>query len=65
MYAATEGPNVKWGFGHHCPPLRWRRPCSKVKYLGVLLHASLKNDNDTQRQILLYSAANELSAILQ
>jgi len=20
MYAATGGPNVKWGGGHHCPP---------------------------------------------
>jgi len=25
MYAATGGPNVKWGAGHHWPP-RWRRP---------------------------------------
>ena len=32
MYAATGGPNIKWGAhilngraGHHCPP-RWRRP---------------------------------------
>ena len=24
-YAATGGPNVKWGPGHHWPP-RWRRP---------------------------------------
>ena len=29
MYAATDGPNMKWGAGHYCPP-RWRRPC--VKY---------------------------------
>ena len=34
MYAATGGPNVKWGGtdfkwggGHHWPP-RWRRPCT-------------------------------------
>jgi len=33
MYAATGGPNVKWGetdfkwgAGHHWPP-RWWRPC--------------------------------------
>jgi len=54
MYAATEGPNVKWGApisnggaGHHWPP-RWRRPCSYdrqlaklIEKLNVLVGASL------------------------
>jgi len=26
-YAATRGPNAKWGAGHHWPP-RWRRSYS-------------------------------------
>jgi len=36
IYAATGGPNVKWGgtdfkwgAGHHCPPPRWWRPWCK------------------------------------
>jgi len=33
----------------------------QVKYLGVLLNASLKDDDDIQRQVkLLYCAANKL-----
>jgi len=36
----------------------------QIKYLGVLLHASLKDDNGIQRQVTtLDSAANKLKRI--
>jgi len=42
MYAATGGPNLKWGGtdfkwggGHHWPP-RWRRPCARHAHIFLL-----------------------------
>jgi len=38
----------------------WVQFSDKVKFLGVLLHASLKDDDDIQRQVKsLYCAANK------
>ena len=61
MYAATWGPNVKWGgtyfkwgAGHHWPP-SWRWPW--FVYLGTVLNNKLDLSPDVQRRVRLASSA--------